>query len=128
MVRFAFTAAPRGHPRVAGSRQALGTMPIPTAVVREGRLCTLIAAIAVSAECRRSTLRDGPEDAPMLSGHPDLVRLQKTIAMLAHDVGHLEGWPAHRFCSRRDRRAVSGADTGIESNGLATACRCRRER
>jgi hypothetical protein len=25
------------------------------------------------------------------------VRFQKTIAVLAHDVGHLEGWPRHRL-------------------------------
>src|SRR6266550_731165 len=61
---------PRGHPGVTGGREALGTMAIPTAVVREGRLRTLVAAIAVPAQCRGSTLGDGPEDAPMLSGHP----------------------------------------------------------
>ena len=33
----------------------------------------------------------------------------KRVAVLANDVGHLEGWPGHRFCSRRERRAVSGA-------------------
>ena len=61
---------PRRHPGVAGGREALGAMPIPTAVVREGRLRTLIAAIAVPAECRRSALGDGPEDAPMLARSP----------------------------------------------------------
>jgi hypothetical protein len=70
-------------------------MAIPTAVVGEGRLCTLLAAITVPAECRRSTLRDGSKDASMLPGHPGAVRLQKTIAVLAHDVGHLEEGP-HR--------------------------------
>jgi hypothetical protein len=71
-------------------------MAIPTAVVREGRLRTLIATIAVPAECRRSALGNGSEDAPVLASHPGPVRLQKTIAVLAHDVGHLEGWPRHR--------------------------------
>jgi hypothetical protein len=83
---------PRGHPGVAGGREALGTMPIPTAVVREGRLRTLVAAIAMPTECRRSTLGDGLEDAPKLGGHPGAVGLPKTIAVLAHDVGHLERW------------------------------------
>src|SRR5262245_15247355 len=119
---------PRRHPGVAGGRAALGTMAIPTAVVREDRLRTLVAAIAVPAECRRSTLRDGPQDAPMVPGHPGGVRLQKTIAVLAHDVGHLEGWPRHRRCFRRVRRAVSGAESINASRGLATACRCVRER
>ena len=119
---------PRGHPGVAGGGEALGTMPIPTAVVREGRLRALVAAIAVPAECRRSTLGDGPEDAPMLPGHPGAVRLQKTIAVLAHDVGHLEGWPRHRRCFSRVRRAVSGAERVSASSGFATACRCFCER
>jgi hypothetical protein len=118
----------RRHPLVAGGRQALRAMAIPTAVVREGRLRTLVAAIAVPAECRRSTLANGPEDAPMLSGHPDTVRLQKTIAVSAHDVGHLEGWSRHRRCFSRVRRAVSGAERISASRGLATACRCFWER
>jgi hypothetical protein len=119
---------PRDHPGVARGREALGTMAIPAAVVRQGRLRTLITAIAVPTECRRSTLRDGPEDAPMLPGHPGAVRLQKTIAMLAHDVGHLKGWPRHRRCFSRVRRAVSGVERVSASRGLATACKCVRER
>ena len=72
--------------------------------------------------------REGAEHAPVLPGEPGPVRLDETIAVLSDDVGHLEGGPGHRFCSRRDRRAVSGPDTGIASNGLATACKCRHER
>ena len=103
-------------------------MAIPTAVVREGRLRTLVAAITVPTQYRRSTLSDGPEDAPMLAGHPGAVRLQETIAVLAHDVGHLEGWPRHRRCFSRVRRAVSGAESVSASRGLATVCRCFWER
>ena len=66
---------PRGHPGVPGGREALRAMPIPTAVVRECRLCALVAAIAVAAECRGSTLGDGPENAPMVPGHPGAVHL-----------------------------------------------------
>ena len=119
---------PRRHPGVAGGGEALGTMPIPTAVVREGRLRALVTAIAVPAERRGAALGDGPEDAPMLPGHPGAVRLQKAIAVLAHDVGHLEGWPRHRRCFSRVRRAVSGAESVSASSGFATACRCFCER
>ena len=118
----------RGHPRVAGRREALGTMAIPTAVVRDGRLRTLVAAITVPAECRRSTLSKAPEHSSMLSGDPGAVGFQKTIAVLAHDVGHLEGWPRHRRCFSRVRRAVSGAESVSASKGFATACRCFWER
>ena len=119
---------PCGHPGVAGGGEALGTMPIPTAVVREGRLRALVAAIAVPAECRRSTLGDGSEDTPMLAGRPRPVPLQKAIAVLAHDVSHLEGWPCHRRCFSRVRRAESGAESVSASRGLATAWRCFCER
>lgn len=47
---------PRRHPDVAGRGQALGAMPIATAVVRDGGLRTLITAIWIPAECRRSRL------------------------------------------------------------------------
>ena len=99
-------------------------MPITAAVVREGRLRALLTAIAVPTERRRATLRDRPEDAAMLPGHPGAVRLQDALAVLAHDVGHLEGWPRHRWCFSRVRRAVSGPEIVSASSGLATACRC----
>ena len=71
---------------------------------------------------------DRAQHAQMLPGQPGAVRLDEALAVCANDVGHLKGWPGHRFCSRRDRRAVSGAETGIASNGLATACKCRRDK
>jgi len=51
---------------------------------------------------RRAALSEGAEDAPMVAGEPCPVRLTKTIAVSAHDVGHLEGRPHHRSCNRRD--------------------------
>jgi len=92
----------RCHPLIAGGGQALGTMPIPTGVVRKGRLRTLLTAITMPAQRRRAALSEGAEDAPMVAGEPCPVRLTKTIAVSAHDVGHLEGRPHHRSCNRRD--------------------------
>ena len=113
------------HPGVPRRGQTLRAMSITAAVVRERRLRTLLTAIAVPAERRGAALRDGPEDASMRPRDPGPVRLQDAIAMSAYDVGHLEGWPRHRLCSRRVRRTVSVPETGIASSGLATACRCR---
>ena len=115
----------RHHPCVPRRGQTLRAMPIATAVVREGRVRALVTAIAVPAERGGATLRNRPKDAPMLAAHPRAVSLHEAIAMSAHDVGHLEGWPRHRLCSRRVRRTVSAPETGIASSGLATACRCR---
>ncbi len=85
-------------------------------------------AIEMATQRRRPAAREGAEHAPVLRGQPGPVRLDEAIAVLSDDVGHLKGWPGHRFCLRRDRRAASGRDTVIASNGLATACKCRRER
>ena len=119
---------PRGDPRVPCRGQTLGTMPIPAAVVGEGRLRTLLTAIAMPAERRGAALRDRAEHTPMLPGDPRAVGVQDALAMSAHDVGQLEGWPRHRLCWRRVRRAVSGPAMGSASRGLATACRCFCER
>ena len=98
-------------------------MPIPTAVVREARLRALITAIAMPAQRRRAALDEGPEHAPMLAREPRPVRLEKAIAVLAHDVGHLEGWPGHRFrfrrgsrrgVGRRDRHRIERIDDGLQ--------------
>ena len=118
----------RCYPRVPCRGQTLGAMSIATAVVREGRLRTLLAAIAMPAERRGATLGDRSEHTPMLSRHPRGMGLQESVAMSAHNVGHLEGWPRHRLWSRRVRRTVSTPETGIASSGLATACRCRCDR
>ena len=92
----------RRHPRVASRGQTLRAMAIAAAVVREDRVRALLTAITMPTQCRRAALGDDSEHASMLPGHPGLVRLQETIAVLAHDIGHLKGWPRHRLCSRRD--------------------------
>jgi hypothetical protein len=63
----------------------------------DGHVRALLTAIAVPAERRGAALCDGTEDATMRSRDPGPVRLQDAIAMSAHDVGHLEGWPGHRL-------------------------------
>jgi hypothetical protein len=77
----------------------------------------------MATECRRSALRDRLEHMSMLFRDPRAVGVQDAIAMLAHDVGHLEGWPRHRGCNLRERFTVSGLETCSASNGLATACK-----
>ena len=118
----------RRDPVVASGGEAFGTMPIPTAVVREARLRALITAIAMPAQRRRAALDERPEHAPVVAGEPRPVRLEKAIAVSAHDVGHLEGWPRHRGCNLRERVTVSGLDTRRVSKGLGTAVKCLRDR
>ena len=69
----------------------------------------------MAAEHRRPALRHGSKHPPMPAGQPRQVRLEKTIAVSAYDGGHLEGWPRHRRCFSRGRRAVSGT---VELQGV----------
>jgi hypothetical protein len=59
---------------------------------------TLLTAIAVAAERRGAALRNRAEHSDIGSGHPRAVGVHEAIAVLAHDVGHLKGWPRHRLC------------------------------
>ena len=119
---------PFGEPLVARMGQALRTVPIATRVVRDGAMGTARAAIEMATQRGRAAACEGTEHAVVLRGQPGPVRLDEAIPVFSNDIGHLKGWPGHRFCSRRDRRAVSGLDTAIVSSGLVTACRCRCDR
>ena len=100
---------PFGQPLVARVGQALRTVPIATRVVRDGAMGTVGAAIEMATQRGRTAACDGTEHAMVLRGQPSPVRLDEAITVFSNDIGHLKGWPGHRFCSRRDRRAVSGA-------------------
>ena len=118
----------RREPLVARRRETFRAVAIPTRVVRDGAVIAGHAAIEMATERGRAAARQRAKHAPMLRRQPRAVYLDEAIAVLSDDVGHLEGWPGHRRSSRRDRRAASGVDSGMASNGLTTAWRCRRER
>jgi hypothetical protein len=84
--------------------------------------------IEMPTQGRSPAVGDGAQHTEMLRCQPAPMGLDEACPELANDIGHLEGWPRHRLWSRRERCAVSGVDTAIVSRGLATACRCRRDR
>src|SRR5208283_80211 len=84
--------------------------------------------IQVATECCRAAKLDGVEYAQMEPRQPGPVFGDEAIAVLANDVGHLEGWLVHRFCSFLERLMSSVLETLIVSNGLVTEVRCFRER
>ena len=84
--------------------------------------------IEMPAQRGSATPRDRPQHTEVLRGEPGAMGLDEACPVLANDVSHLNGWPGHRFWSRRERRAVSGAETGNVSSGFVTACKCRRDR
>ena len=114
---------PRRDPVVAGRGEALGTMPIPAAVVGEGRLRALITAIAMPAQRRRAALDERPEDASMLAREPGPLRLEKPIAESAHD--RLDGGFRHRGVDAAPdgHAAAQGRCEGWASSGEAARCR-----
>src|SRR5262249_481618 len=89
-----------GKPLLTRVAQALRAMPIATRVEGDGVMSASGAPIEMPAQRGSSTPCDRPQHTEMLRGEPGPVHLNEAIAVLANDVGHLEGWPGHRFCRR----------------------------
>ena len=84
--------------------------------------------VEMAAQAGRAAVRDGVEHALVVPRQPGTVLLDETVSVLSNDIGHLEGWPLHRFCNLRDSLMLSGLETPSVSRGLATAVKCLRER
>ena len=84
--------------------------------------------IEMPAQRGSATPRDRPQHTEVLRGEPGAMGLDEACPVLANDIGHLEGWPLHRFCNLRDSLMLSGLETPSVSRGLATAVKCLRER
>src|SRR5262249_58963705 len=97
-------------------------------IEREGLVAALAAAVKMTAVGRRAAILDGGEHAEMQPGQPGPALLHKAVAMRTDDVGHLERWPFHLLCSRRDRFTWSRLDSGALSSGVPAARRWRSER
>jgi len=85
-------------------------------------------AIEMAAQRGRAAVLDGVEHAPVVPGEPGTILLDEAVLVLSDDIGHLEGWPVHRFCNLRESLTLSGLETSIVSRGFATAVKCFRER
>jgi hypothetical protein len=55
------------------------------------------AAIEMPAQGGGPTALDRAQDTKVLHGQPGAVGLDEACALSTDDVGHLEGWPSHRF-------------------------------
>ena len=100
-----------GHPRVARRGQTLRAMAITATVVREGRLRTLVTAIAMPTERRCAALRDGPEDASML---PTVTQARCVSRKRS---------PCRRTMSATSK---GGRVTACGAGACGALCRCRR--
>ena len=86
------------------------------------------ATIQVATELCCAASLNGIKYPQMEPGQPGSVLCDEAVAVLSDDIGHLERWPAHRFCSFRERLLWSGLETEIVSKELTTAVRCFWER
>lgn len=85
-------------------------------------------AIEMASQRGRAAVLDGVEHTQVVPRKPGTVLLDEAVLVLADDIGHLEGWPVHRFCNFRESVTLSGRETSIVSRGFATAVKCFRER
>jgi hypothetical protein len=113
----------RFEPTVASVGLTLWAVPVPAAVVGDGRTVRAVGAlIEMPTQGGGATARDGPQHLEVLPGDPFTTAFDEGASRGANQIGHLKGWPVHH------------SPCGIlpfswsESRGLAVALRCRWER
>src|SRR6202050_1556037 len=112
----------RFEPTVASVGLTLRAVPVPAAVVGDGRTVRAVGAlIEMPAQGGGATARDGPQHLEVLPGDPFTAAFDEAASRGANQIGHLEGWPGHHsLCADLPLR-------WRESRGLAVALRWRWE-
>jgi len=118
----------RGQPLGASVALALGAVPVATRVIRDGLIPAAKTLIAMASQGRSAATDDGLHDLAVLPGQVRSLPFPEATARCAEDVGHFKGGPSHLFTRLLDCLTASGLDTSIASNGLATACKWRRDK
>src|SRR6266550_6766816 len=91
----------RLEPTVASVGLTLRAVPIPAAVVGDGRTVRAVGAlIEMPAQGGGATARDGPQHFDVLPGDPLAAAFDEAASRGANQIGHLEGWPGHLFALR----------------------------
>ena len=86
------------------------------------------APIAMASERRRTATDDGVHHLTVLRGEMRSLPLEEAAAGCAEDVGHLKGGPAHPLTRLLECFTSLDVETASDSSGLATACRCLRDK
>ena len=116
-------ALPRGQPALARLRLTLGTVPIPTRIVRDGPMSASAAVIDVPAERGGPTARDSAQHGALLHAEPRM-SFDESVTLGVEDIGHLHGGPTHDpvgFRFKRDRSTTTGWGTWSCSRGFGAA-------
>src|ERR1700737_2067243 len=86
----------RLEPTVASVGLTLWAVPVPTAVVGDGRTVRAVGAlIEMPAQGGGATARDGSHHLEGLAGDPLIAALAAGGSCGATQMGDLEGWPVH---------------------------------
>jgi len=81
----------------------LGAVPIATGVENDGAMATAGALMEMSTQNCGRAVGDGAEHLLVHPVDPAPVVGDELIALCPYNVGHLQVWPIHFFCSLRDR-------------------------
>src|ERR1700723_3827233 len=119
---------PSHNPLVASAALTLWAMTITATVIGGGAIATARALVAMPAECGGTATRNRAQYFPMSPMEPAEVAVDEAIALGANDIGQLQPWPSHCFCSLREGWISPPGGSGRLSRGLGTACKCLWER
>src|ERR1700685_1624375 len=113
----------RFEPTVASGGLTLRAVPVPAAVVRDGRTVRAVGAlIEMPAQGGGATARDGPQHLEVLPGDPFTAAFDEDASRGANNICHLEGGLVHHSL------CATLPFSWSESRGLGVALRCRWER
>jgi hypothetical protein len=92
-----------GEPLFTSVGLALRTVPGTARIERDGLMTALAAPVQVATERCRAAVLDGKQYADVQPRQPGPVLFDKTLAICANDVSHLERWRLHFLCNLRER-------------------------
>src|ERR1700674_5824291 len=91
----------RLEPTVASVGLTLGAVPVPAAVVGDGRTVRAVGAlIEMPAQGGGATARDGPQHLEVLPCDPFTAAFDEGASCGANQIGHLERRPVHLIALR----------------------------
>jgi hypothetical protein len=85
----------RREPVLACLRLALGAVPIPAGIIRDGLMSASRTRIEMAAQRRGATAGDSPQHVQLLIAEPFSMAIQEAVSLRLNNVGHLKGGPAH---------------------------------
>src|SRR6266446_10912909 len=112
---------PRGEPRGLRHAVTFGAAAVPAGVVRLHLVATMIALGDMSAQGGSPAHDDSAEGSVLRAREGGPIAGQKSGAMLAHHLGHFEGWASHGSLPRSAGNARASKGLSVAwSAGCAT--------